>query len=499
MSPAELFAVEPFDFETVRARRLPAQAAPFANEALASWLLRFADPFGISPRALLLGDAESEFTGDPEWWRRPDVMVLAALARRTGVAADRIKALSFADWPNDNTVDAIPERFARQRFTSERPTQQVRRIGICPDCLASDEQPYIRRDWTLGWVAACAEHGAVLVRECPGCRAKLRLPSLSSSEHFAPDRCLRCAFVLARAEVRPAADHMIRFQQRLLAGRQRGLIELLGIGELDWTTAVALFDVLLGVVWIDTRPAARDQLFARIARDLNTTPFGSAPHGGHEGLTILAWMFEGWPERAQSAFAILRAVRPRRQLLRWPALDEKVRRRVEEMLLPCWPDERHKGQRAWWHAWIDNLAETADDLRAQATRERLPHRRARLLALADVRDGVPVEIAADIADVMPRTLYTWLRRGAAGGLDAALERPRWQYLSEPQVMELAEWIAAAPPDGPRWRANRVQNEARRRFGAEISVHVADRLLRRHGPWRRRRVITKRRLTIAPRY
>jgi len=292
---------------------------------------------------------------------------------------------------------------------------------------------------------------------------------------------------------------LIRFQRRLLAGRPQGLIELPGIGEIDWTTAVALFDVLLGAVWIDTKPAARDQLFARIARDLNATPFGSAPHGAHEGLTILAWMFEGWPERAQSAFAILRAVRPLRQLMRWPHLKEELRQQLEKLLFSCWPDERNCPNRRWWRSWIDDLPETGEELRTRAARERLPHRRARLLAIADVRDGIPVEIAADLADVTPRTLYMWLRRGAAGGLDAALERPRWQYLGEPQVMELAEWIATAPPDGPRWRANRVQNEALRRFGAEISVHVADRLLRRHGPWRRRRVIAKRRLTIAPHY
>jgi transposase len=497
--PAKLFAVEPFDFEIVRAPRLPVHVTPFTDEALASWLLRFADPFGVSPQALLLGDTETEFTIHPEWWRRPDAMVLAALARRTGVAADRIKALSLADPSGDSAVDAMPERFARQRYTSERPMRQARRIGVCPGCLADDEQPYIRRDWTLGWVAACAEHGAVLVRQCPGCGAQLRLPALSSGDHFAPHRCSRCAFALGRTEVWPAADAVIRFQQRLLIGRPLDLIDLPGVGELDWESAVALFDVLLGAVWIDTKPGARDQLFVRIARDLNTAPFGSAPHGGYEGLAILAWMFEGWPERVQVALAILRAVRPRRQLLRWPDLDEKVRRRVEDMLLPCWPDERSCPNRAWWRSWIDNLPETTEELRTTAARERLPHRRARLMAIADVRDGVPVEIAADLADVMPRTLYIWLKRGAAGGLDAALERPRWQYLTEPQVMELAEWISTASPDGPRWRANRVQNETRRRFGVEISVHVAGRLLRKHGPWRRRKVLAKRRLTVAPVY
>ncbi len=153
-----------------------------------------------------------------------------------------------------------------------------------------------------------------------------------------------------------------------------------------------------------------------------------------------------------------------RQLQRWPNLDAAIRGPVEELLLAVWPDERQGPERAWWRAWIDTLPETGDDLRALAARERLPHRRARLRAIADVRDGLPAEVAAEIADVLPRTLYRWLKRGAAGGLGAALERPSGR-LSEPQVIELAEWIAAASPDGPRWRSNRLQSEALRRFGS----------------------------------
>ncbi|MDA9397977.1 hypothetical protein XH79_03860 [Bradyrhizobium sp. CCBAU 45389] len=280
----------------------------------------------------------------------------------------------------------------------------------------------------------------------------------------------------------------------MLEGRPAGIIDLPEVGTLSWPVAVALFDVLLGTVWIDTKPAARDQLFARIARDLNTEPLGEVADA-YRGLAILAWMFEAWPMRAQAALAILRAARPRRQLRRWPNLDAAIRGPVEQLLFAAWPDESHPPERAWWRAWIDTLPETGEDLRAQAARERLPHRRVRLLAIADVRDGLPVEVA----DVIPRTLYRWIRRGAKGGLDAALERPRWHQLSEPQVMELAEWIATASPDGPRWRANRVQNEARRRFGVEISLHIAGRFLRKYGPWRRRKVLAKRRLTLAPVY
>ena len=498
MSPAETYEVEFFDTETVEAPRLLACVTPLPDEALASWLLRFADPFGVSPEALLLGDGEADLAMHPEWWRKPDPLLAAALARSAGVPNDDVRALTFADWPDDGRDDALPERFSRQRFTVEQPARQSRRIGVCPECFAEDDIPYVRRTWTLGWLAACPIHGTVLVRACPECGKKLRLPVLSSRDHFAPDRCPHCAFRLARASTRAVPEPVIRFQQSVLSGRPKGIVDLPEIGVLAWPVAVVLFDVLLGAVWIDTRPVGRDRLFTRIARDLGAGPFGEIADA-YQGLAILAWMFEAWPMRAQAALAILATARARRQMQRWPGLDPDIHAQVEALLLAIWPDQQHPSDRAWWREWIENLPETGDDLRAQAARERLPHRRARLLALADVRDGLPVEVAAEAAGVIARTIYIWLRRGAANGLDAALERPRWLYLTEPQVTELAAWIAAAPPDGPRWRSNRVQGEALRRFGTEVSVHVADRLLCRHGPWRRRTVLKKRKLSVAPVY
>ena len=497
MSPAEIYEVEFLDAAVVSAPLLRAKVAPLPDEALASWLLRFAQPFSIAPDALLLGDGERDLTRHPDWWRKPNPLIVTALARGTGVSRERIRSLSFVDWPDDGHADAVPERFSRQRFTSERPTHQPRRIGVCPDCLAEDEVPYVRRIWTIGWLAACPTLGTVLVRACPECGAKQRLPAVSDAAHFAPDRCARCSHRLAGAKSILAADPVLRFQRRILDGRPGGMVELPEIGKISWPVAVALFDALLGAVWIDTKPTARNVLFARIARDLGTAPLDERADG-YQGLAILAWMLDAWPTRTQAALAMLRAVRPRRQMQRWPALDPAIRDKVEELYLAAWPDERSNGERGWWRAWIDNLPQTGEELRTHARREQLPHRRIRLMAIADVRDGLSVEAAAEVADVGPRTLYRWIKRGAQGGLEAALERPSGQ-LSGLQAAQLAEWIAAASPDEPRWRTNRVQNEALRRFGIEITIYVADRLLRIHGPWRRRKILLRRRLTIAPVY
>ncbi|MGY3146489.1 hypothetical protein ACVWYQ_003488 [Bradyrhizobium sp. USDA 3397] len=199
MSPADIFEVELWEHAAVSPLPLRAFVAPLPDEALPSWLLRYAQPFAVAPDALLLGDGERNRANHPDWWRKPDPLVVAALARGTGVSSGRIRSLTFADWPDDGHADAMPERFSRQRFVSERPSHQPRRIGVCPDCLAEDEAPYVRRTWTISWLVACPTHGTVLLRTCPECGAKLRLPGLSSTAHFAPDRCQRCAHRLARA------------------------------------------------------------------------------------------------------------------------------------------------------------------------------------------------------------------------------------------------------------------------------------------------------------
>ena len=296
---------------------------------------------------------------------------------------------------------------------------------------------------------------------------------------------------------RVAAEPVLRFQRRILEGRPGGAVDLPGIGQISWPVAVALFDTLLGAVWIDTKAAAREVLFARIARDLGTASVNELAEA-YQGLAILAWMFEAWPMRTQAA---LQCCAP-------CALAGKCSAGRLLMLRYASKWRRCSGQRGLMNGKIVNAvggAPGSTPCRRPGTNCVCKHAVSgchidtpESMAIADMRDGLSVEAAAEVADVRPRTLYRWIKRGAQGGLQAALERPSGQ-LSGSQAIQLAEWIAATSPDGPRWRTNRVQNEALRRFGVGITVYVADRLLRLHGPWRRRKILLRRRLTVAPVY
>lgn len=493
-SEKDLFAVELFEpsgEEPVTQRpRLPGGIAPLPGEALASWMLRYAEPFGVAPEDLFLRRSDIELARTNHWWRRPHPALMDRIAHATGIDADVLAGLTL--WPGDEDTDDPRDRFAGLRFRALGATSgRQRRIAVCPRCLANDPIPYVRRDWTAGWAMVCPDHAEVLVGTCPGCGCKLKLPTLSSQDYFAPDRCARCGFRLTAitpSEAHPAA---VALHRQLRAAHDSGSFILPGEKRLAWPMAIALFDVLLGAVWIDTKQIVRRRLFQRIERDFGRGVFNLEPTSSYEGLLILAWILDRWPDRVRTTIAIVQGPRPRRQLDRWRHLDDATRQVLHDLLLEIWPDQKRPDDRAWWRDWIENLPETGDQLRARAIIDRFPHRRARLMALADVRDGMPVELAAEAAGVLPRTLYIWLKRGAKGGLESALDRQRGA-LNQAQAVEIAQWIAEAPTNQPRWRSNRVKNEIFRRFGLEVSLEVASRLLRKHGPWVRRRVGAPRR-------
>ena len=486
MPPADLFAVEELPLETtLPAHRaaLPLHAAPLPGEALPSWLFRFSEPFGLSPASLLLRDLE---VGDDEWWRHPSDDAIALIAGRTRLARDHLRALTFAAWTADAGADQIAERFARIRFRLARPTaRHSRRIAVCPQCLAEDEAPHIRKAWVLGWISVCQTHGAVLLTECPECGGKLRMPP-AFSQTFAPDRCARCGLRFARVRRRPALASVTTLQDILILGRAAGTVMLPGLGGLAWPLTMALFDVLLGMVWMGTRTRRRRLFLTAIAKEFGCDELNDEhASGNYEGLSILAWLLDRWPMHFRLAFGRLQAVRPHRQLDRWPGLGAEIRDRLEALLVAAGPDGRRRPSRGAGGRWLNSLPETEADLRAMAVAERAPERRVRLHTLANLRGGMTVVEAAKAAGVESKTVYRWLQCGAAVGLEAALLRRNGSALNRGLAAEIGAWLAQHPRNNGGWKAEQVQRAVLDQFGVEISMHAVVQLLKRHKPRRRR--------------
>jgi transposase len=127
--------------------------------------------------------------------------------------------------------------------------------------------------------------------------------------------------------------------------------------------------------------------------------------------------------------------------------------------------------------------EAAAELRALARVERDPRKRVRLLALANVRDGMPVDEAARATGMGRATLYRWLAREREGGPAALKDRPRAgrrRKLDAAQRAEVRTWILAGPDverDGVvAWRGGDVRAMVERRFKVKLALSSAYRLL-----------------------
>ena len=127
--------------------------------------------------------------------------------------------------------------------------------------------------------------------------------------------------------------------------------------------------------------------------------------------------------------------------------------------------------------------ESAAELRALARVERDPRKRVRPLAIANVRDGMPVEDAARVTGMGRATLYRWLAREHTGGPAALADRPRSgrrPKLDAAQRAEVKAWVLAGPDvqhDGVvAWRGHDVRAMVARRFKVKLALSSAYRLL-----------------------
>ena len=90
---------------------------------------------------------------------------------------------------------------------------------------------------------------------------------------------------------------------------------------------------------------------------------------------------------------------------------------------------------------------SAAGFRALARVERDPRKRVRLLAIANVSEGITVEQAAQVGGMSRATLYRWLARERTGGAAALGDRPRsgWRRkLDAEQRAEVKAWGLAGP-------------------------------------------------------
>ena len=486
MLRSDLFEVAPAPPIVGVAPRLPRHVEPADGEALFSWIAQLGRELGLPARALCAHAFGADTTKAPDWWRRPGAGILMRIAGRTGLPLERLQAMTLTGWVTA-FGDEDDDRFGAGRWRGRAPSR--RRMAICPLCLADGARPNLQLAWMLGWTGICSCHGIVLERTCPSCGKMLRLPNFNATKPLDLFACGRCGASLKSAAVHGAHMRTIELQDALIEGKRTGTTALPGLGTLDWRTTVALADVLLAMVWVEGANERRQRLFARIAgelrptgRDPVTTPWTS----NYGGLLILAWLFGDLEARLRAAVATLCGPHLDGLLARVSYMDDDLRGRLAPLLAGA--VAKPAATRRAWRPWIDSLPESAAVLRERAARERYKHRRQRLTAFAELRDGVPIDEVAAKIGAAPKSIYRWLHRGTATGLEAALERPTGKPgLSSAQAEALGQWIAA---DRRRQGRRIVAAKTSELFGIDLNLDAASKLLAKHRrakPGRRRRL------------
>jgi hypothetical protein len=300
--PFELFdTVEPPSAAGGVASRgqFPLYVAPGSAEALLSWLLRLAARLGVSLRALATAffDMEDRPVA-PNEWCRPHPWLLMRISQRTGVAVSQLRQMTFTDFEPVYRDDEANGRFVGRRFDNRGVESRGYRFAVCSACLRSDPKPYLRREWLIGWMAVCPDHGTILLERCRACRKTLQFRPFGSRVPFSPQQCTSCNATLLDPPDHPALPVVVCLQAALLTAKSQGKAQLDGLGPITWSEMVALIDVLCGTVWTDLTLTEQEKLWAHYTEAFRHGPWEPTDVYGsrHDSLCFLAWLLQGWPD-----------------------------------------------------------------------------------------------------------------------------------------------------------------------------------------------------------
>jgi hypothetical protein len=103
-----------------------------------------------------------------------------------------------------------------------------------------------------------------------------------------------------------AHPNVVKLHAALLLGKQDGALEFDGIGRLSWPETVALADVLLGTFWTAVKYPERQMILRKKESDLGVevTSDGRLYGSRYRGLSLLAWLLDGWPRSPGPRIAI---------------------------------------------------------------------------------------------------------------------------------------------------------------------------------------------------
>lgn len=172
---------------------LPVRPTPISGESLAGYVVRVAERNGMESWHSLFTHAGIR-APSPQSLRvlLVDQAQLPALSRFIGVPLEPVARLGYQAVPNLTKIRAVIWRGFRVPTAALRDAQ----APLCPQCVR--ESPHLRQEWDWRFVAACPDHGRLLLDRCPACGSAIARARASVS-------CCPCGFDFTAA-VTPQVD-----------------------------------------------------------------------------------------------------------------------------------------------------------------------------------------------------------------------------------------------------------------------------------------------------
>ncbi len=212
----------------------PVHLKPQDDELLSSWLARLALAHGqtVAPFTARVWPGRILVARDVDLWNDPGMFETLSIKTRTPLARAFATTLgSYEGWLfNQPRQCHLP--WVLPRYLNIRPH---RRFGLqfCPWCLASDKEPYFRRQWRLAFLVLCPLHRTLLLDRCQRCGMAVCYERQTAKEpgtRWLLTQCYRC-----RSDLRKFATHRYRkpvdsaeleFAVFLQTALQRGWVEM---------------------------------------------------------------------------------------------------------------------------------------------------------------------------------------------------------------------------------------------------------------------------------